>query len=269
MVPKVWFGWVLSASAIVLGCGETSTNPTAPTAQIRALPPADAIREVRISGDQWIWTTSPPIQMTARLITGSQPEDFFPMTVGMRWSVDPAGVVAVDQNGVATVVASGTAIVTARLADKVGSLPIRVLPNFAGVWTGTYRNTSCSGLTPDVRTCFNNTIGAVGMTLTVTQINDQVSGTLADLNSVRLTPLTGSVSTSGVLTLAGSVKESPLVEARRIEDWSSRVMADGTQSGSFVSHGYLLDLLGRDRSASGERYELILRGEFSGLVRAR
>jgi len=267
MVPRVSCVWVLGAAVVVGGCSHTPTAPT-PLAQIVALPAADAIREVLVVGDQWIWTTSSPVQMTARLITRSQPQDYFPMTTGMRWSVDPAGVVTIDQRGIATVVSVGAATITARLGDKAGTLAIRVLPNFAGTWRGMYRNVSCSGLTPDVRTCFNNTFAPLRMSLSLTQDRDQVSGTLKDLNESRGIPLTGSISVSGLLSLAGGIKQSPLVQPLRVENWSSRLMPDGTQAGSFVSHGYLVDILGNTNSFDGRPYEIILQSQFDGLVRS-
>jgi hypothetical protein len=176
--------------------------------------------------------------MTARLVTSTTPFEWVDGNDRVTWTVEPPGVVSVDRQGRATPVSIGIAIVVATLGDQRGTNRVRVLPDYAGTWSGTYRITGCSGHY-DFRTCgrmmFNQLDGSQNgypFTLVLAQFRDQVTGTLDERN--RSIPLAGIVRESGVLVLEATFAQ-PDLDPLRITNWASTTNAGNTLlSGAFT-----------------------------------
>jgi hypothetical protein len=227
------------------GCSskETPTSPTPPVVS-SPLPPADKIVSIFVSGGQWVVVGGAPLQLSARIFTKTEaPAEFVDDTSHVTWSADPAGVVAVDSKGSVTGIGSGSVRVTATVGDKSGSLVMRAVPDYTGTWSGNYIVTACSGAA-DPRTCGRLMLGQgtaftpvpYPFSLTVSQLQDQVTGTLHEQGDPfkQDTPVRGFVRVSGELVLEGFV---PLPEHLNftITNWSSTFnQKDGKASGAFT-----------------------------------
>lgn len=224
-----------------------------------------------VLGNQWIATNSGPVQLTARVFTrlGSSegPGEFVDTTEQVTWSVDSAGVVAVDRQGRVTPVANGTARVIATLGERSASISVRVLPDYSGRWSGAYILTACSG-SADPRTCgrlmFSVSDGSRTQhpfTIELSQERDQVSGTVADASTTF--PVSGFVRLSGTLVVEGTLPPNGL-EPERIFNWSSSVNASGTQmTGAYTR------LLTSRVIGSGPPSMMRTEHEFASVVRAQ
>jgi hypothetical protein len=141
--------------ALAACSGSTPTAPTVNAQPIVLLPSTTSIVQVSITGDELVWIGSASVQFTVRLITSLSPLEYLPTNAAVVWSVEPPGILTVDQTGSVTGVRAGIATVSARYGDKIGSLKVRSMPNFAGRWSGRYNVVKCSGNTADARTCRN------------------------------------------------------------------------------------------------------------------
>lgn len=260
---------------LALGLGACSSTPTAPTpppaSPVSPLPPADRIVAMSVLGNQWIATNGGAVQMTARVFTrlasSEGPGEFVDTTEHVTWSVEPAGVVAVDRQGRVTPVANGTARVIATLRERSASNSVRVLPDYSGTWSGDYIITGCSGAA-DPRTCgrimFSVSDGSRtrhSFNLVLSQDRDQVTGTLTD--SALPFPLAGFVRLSGALVVEATVPVTGF-EPRRIVNWTSTVNASATQmSGAFTR--FIASTAAGVSSASNMRTE----HEFTNISRAQ
>jgi len=233
---------------LLAGCGrETPTMPTPPasTAPPTNLPPASAVLGISILGDMWIATTATAVPMTARLITSNTPFEWTDGSDGVAWSVEPAGVAAIDQRGRVTPLNIGTAAVTARYGDKVGTNSIRVLPDYSGNWSGEFVITSCSGGN-DPRECGRMMFGVVvsgvatllkyPFTLALSQARDQVTGTLREPRASGdiIAPVAGLVRQNGMLVIEATVPNAN-GDPFRIVNWATSANAAVTvMSGAFT-----------------------------------
>ena len=262
---------VLGTSALA-GCNRSITAPTPATPPIvtSPLPPASAVLGISLIGDQWITTTSTAVQMTARLVTSNSPFEYVDGSDGVAWSIDSAGVATIDQRGRVTPVGSGNAVVTAKYGDKTGTNRIRVLPDYAGTWSGEFVVTSCTG-GHDFRECSRimNPIdgGARGhypLALTLSQDRDQVTGTLRETRAAGdiVAPVTGLVRVNGTLVIEASVPQ-PNHDPFRVFNWSSTANAASTgMSGAFTQ-------IEPRRTTFGDPYAVRTEQEFVNLSRAR
>lgn len=243
------FGAVLVLSLTLIGCN-SPTSPTPPTtspppAPVPPLPPPSSIVSMSVLGSQWIATTSAPVQMTARIFTriGDAPTEYVDTTDQVAWSLDPAGVASIDRQGRLAPITSGAVNVIATLGERTARLPVRVLPEYSGTWSGVYVVTGCSGA-QDFRTCPRLMFGEGGtgnrlqypFSLTLGQDRDLVTGTLREPvpSGGRETAVSGFVRLNGSLVLEASVPQ-PGLEPFQITNWSSAVNANATQlSGGFT-----------------------------------
>jgi hypothetical protein len=63
----------------------------------------------------------------------------------VSWTTDDASVADVDARGLLVPHANGVATITATLGGVVGTRRVRVVPNYAGTWSGTFRIAACDG----------------------------------------------------------------------------------------------------------------------------
>lgn len=108
----------------------------------------------------------------------------------------------------------------------------RPIPNFAGLWTGAYNVVSCSGNTPDARTCSNlRTASPWPMTISVNQDKDRVTATLTMTVSRAQINLVGNVSSCGELVMDGT--EFRCCPDPTTYHWLSTLDSSGQMQGSF------------------------------------
>ena len=267
---------VLLCAISLAGCSSTRETPTGPTqpGPPANLPPASAVVGISLLGDMWIPTTSAFVQMTARLVTRNEPFEYTLATDGVTWSIEPAGVAQIDQQGRVTPVSIGTATVTARYGDRTGINPIRVLPDYSGNWSGQFRITGCTG-GHDFRECGRMMAGAGAgngtgtaaspfypFSLALAQFRDQVTGTVREprASGDLVYPVTGIVRLGGQLVIEANVPRANS-EPLRIFNWSSTANAGVTiLSGAFTK-------IEPYRTSFDEPYTIRTEHEFSGVTR--
>jgi hypothetical protein len=128
------------------------------------------------------------------------------------WGTDAPSIVTVDgPTGRVTAVGVGTATVVAAFSGVRGTKTVRTLPNFTGIWSGSYQDTRCeaTGDWADQHVCLNDPWGDLvtgSIRMTLTQDRETVSGRLS-LDWSRDTDLSGSVSPEGTLTFTGTARD--------------------------------------------------------------
>jgi hypothetical protein len=257
-------------TSVLAGCNSaTPTSPTPPGPPVVSpLPSPDTITRINVLGGSWVVQGGNPLQMTARIYTRINPDEFVEDTDHVVWTVEPSGILTVVRGRV-TGVGSGTARVTATVGDKSGSWPVRSVPDFSGNWAGNYIMTGCSGA-GDPRTCGRLMIDQTNgqrilypFRLTLSQLQDHVTGTLVEPSPSSgevVTPVTGFVRDSGSLVLEASVAQFNL-EPRRVTNWSSSLNTSSTQmSGGFTK-------ISPSRDPFGFLYTLRTEDEFSDVTR--
>jgi len=225
--------WIVLA-VTVTSCGGGSSSPTAPTAPVA--PAAPTVTGVTVNGldalRQNFFTNYTATQTLSNGATQTP--------TAVTWTSDNPGVASVEANGDVNGNANGTATITATVNGVRGSKTIRVVANFGGTWSGTYRLNKCdeSGQFRG-QWCQQFTVGAsYPMSMNLTQggaTRDQVLGTLA-LGSIG-GPLSGNVTGDGRLILGGSFLTTGGTATFRfvIGGWETRLVGQG---GSGMSGGW-------------------------------
>jgi hypothetical protein len=205
---------------LISGCDNNSTTPTSPSGGTLQI---TAARAVLRSGE------TQPLTVTSS--TGA------PVT-GAAWTSTDTSVLAVSATGIATAVRAGRVTVTASSGSSSGSLPLRVVPDYQGIWTGaiTRLQLTCSpGSTSPLCVPGASTAGTV--TLRIQQTGDQIAAVLVDSAEPNSpVPVVGQVQSDDQLALAGRI-DSPLVAPTlRVEVATLRGSVDvalGAMSGSY------------------------------------
>ena len=211
---------ILAALAVaVSGCDSNSSTPTAPSGTLQVT----TARATLAAGETAVLS-----------VTGSGGA---PVT-GLTWSTTDASVLTVSAAGTATAARAGRVTVTATAGSASGSLALRVVPDYAGTWTGGLARLQvvCSPASASPL-CAPGAGTAGTVTLRVTQIGDQLTATLTDsAEPAAIVPLTGTVLGDDQLFLAGRLDVPATTPTTRVEVASLRATRDvtvGTLSGSY------------------------------------
>lgn len=201
------------------GCGSSSSTPTSPSGTLQIT----ATRTVLRAGE------SLPLTVTSggTAVTSA------------TWTSTDTTVVTVSPSGQATAGRPGRATVTATTASGTGSLALRVVPDYDGTWAGgvarpqlTCNPASTSAI------CAPGAVTTGTITLRLTQVGSQVSGTLLDsAEPLALVPLVGQVQDDDLLALAGRVEVPASAPTLRVEAATLRASLDaalGTITGSYT-----------------------------------
>ncbi len=190
-------------------------------------------------------TPSGTLQVTAPRATLGAGETI-PLTVtsagapvtGVSWVSTDSTVIAVSPAGQATAGRAGRATVTATSASAAGSLALRVVPDYNGTWTGmsVRLQTSCNAASTSP-ICAPGAPTSGTVTLRVTQVGDQITGTLVDSAEPTATvPLTGQVLADDQILLAGRLDTPATAPTVRVDISALRASLDvtlGTLAGSY------------------------------------
>jgi hypothetical protein len=175
--------------------------------------------------------------------TGTFP-DSTTRPVAAFWTSDMPAVATVDRQGVVKGVAAGRANIVASLNGDTVVKPLRVVPNYAGRWSGPLVIVSCQ--MGDPRVCGRSyPIGTTGaLSLNVSQDRDAVAAHLEFTYhvltnvSTRGGDVTGTILDDGRLILDGKLQsrlpDGQLIDALPLWNWSSAADAGAdTVRGSF------------------------------------
>lgn len=210
---------VVLALGLLAGCDNNTSAPTSPSGAFTVV----GARLVLRTGETL------PLSVTS---AGA------PAT-GVSWTTTDGSVAAVSATGVVTAGRAGRVTVTATSPTATGSIGLRVVPDFAGIWTGPVARlqVTCSASSSSPP-CAPGAPTSGSMTLTVSQTGDQATATLLDSAEPTATiPLTGQVIDGDQLALAGRVDVPVAAPRLRAEAGTFRATYDPTRgilTGSYV-----------------------------------
>jgi hypothetical protein len=173
--------------------------------------------------------------------------------VSAIWTTDAPAVAIVDRLGNVIGVGAGRANIVATLNGQSAVKPLRVVPNYAGRWSGSLTIVSCN--ISDPRVCARSyPIGATGtLTLTLSQDRAAVTANLeftyhvvtpiTDFMTTRVGSVAGTILDDGRLTLDGTLQsrlsDGTLVNPSTLWNWSSAADAGDRVRGSFQELTFL------------------------------
>jgi hypothetical protein len=219
--------WGLTALVLVGGCGKknagpgTSTTPTPVAPTVVGLTLSPAFDLIMLAATQ-------PVTATASFSDGSS------SGVTPTWSVSPAQVATVS-GGTITATAAGEATITADYQGARATRQIRVLPNFAGQWTGRFRIASCTDALDFRGVCDGEDLTTFyRIAAALTQNVSDVSGTVSTYEDAP-THVNGTISVDGTLNLSGPLSYSigGIAFEERIADWRTTTANNQTMAGTF------------------------------------
>jgi hypothetical protein len=201
------------------GCGNNSSTPTAPSGALQVT----TTRAILRAGETLPLTVTGP---------GGAP------VTGGTWTTSDASVLTVSPAGIATATRAGRVTVTVTTGNASGSLALRVVPDYQGTWTGGLARPqiTCSAASP-AALCAPGAQTTGTLTLRVTQMGDQLTGTMVDSAEPNATiPVAGQVQSDDQLSLAGRLDTPVATPTTRIEVVTLRATQDailGTLTGSY------------------------------------
>jgi hypothetical protein len=244
----------LIAVALILGfaggCG--SDTPSSPTPKV-------------------VTTQSVVVSLTAPLIVGgtAQASAVATMSDGTTQAItsgfrsDVSAVATVTDAGMVTAVASGAANIYVVSGGQQGTKGIRVVPSYAGSWSGSYYVTGCSQ-TGDFRTANmcsyfqTNTVMPYNMNLA--QSLDVVQG-VTYLGSLQFDQASATIDGGGNLPLSATYREDTMTitcawnltgqSAGRLNGTVQQTWRDGAASGEMVVSGTIRDSMRSAGAATG------------------
>jgi hypothetical protein len=213
--------FVLVALAVVsvfaAACDKSS--PAEPTKTVSSLSMSPGTDWIRIKGTE-------KFNVSAQYSTGAAE------AVTPAWTSDSTGVATVDASGTVTGIAAGQATITASYQGKSITRALRVIPDYAGRWAGSWAVTSCAVQGDFVANwCEPVRNGVFPATLDILQTKDVVSATWTLQEATGSAQ--GSIAADGKLSLTGS---TPLQAGVRIEItlWQTVTFDNRTMTGSFT-----------------------------------
>jgi Bacterial Ig-like domain (group 2) len=218
---------VIVVSACLLGatCGG-SHGPTAPTtATISSLAVSSPNSTIFIGATE-------QLTATATLSNGST------ATPAGTWGSDAPAVATVSaSSGLVMGVGAGEATIYFDNMGRRATKVVRVLPNYAGIWSGLYVVTSCtrSGGFMDTGFCPGGIPGkpmTIRYTFNFRQDGDVVSGSLDPSDTATAD---GAVSTSGTLVISARIPEPNGMDFRDDRTWQLNVSPAGDLTGTVAS----------------------------------
>ena len=209
-----------------MGCGGGDSTPTSPTT-------APTVTGLSVTGLDAIRTS-----FFANFTAQSTMSDGSTQTVTAVWTSSSPDVASVAANGDVSGINNGTATITATYQGRSASRPVRVVSNFGGNWSGTYRIAKCDQSAAFAGWCAG--IGGTGAVLPValalTQSGagrDQMTGTIA-LGSITGNT-SGNVTQDGRLNLGGTFTNaiSGTVFVVTIGGWDTRLSGPSGMAGGW------------------------------------
>jgi hypothetical protein len=225
----------------------TGPSPIAPPSSLPPQPDAltitPAIDALKLGSTQ---------TLTAVVLSGGMRR-----TVAASWSSDTPEVVAVGDDGRVRALNLGRATITANFETLTAALPMRVVPDYEGTWSGGYRLVECTRLSgPGPSYCRGFAGAVLPLRMVLTQDGSTLSGRLELYSTtghelVEAGPVQGSIEASGALVLTGVtssvVSEQP--GGTTLSDWNTVLTGDGDQmTGRFVQNRRFQNLWGWQES---------------------
>jgi hypothetical protein len=214
---------VVGAFVVLSACsGGGGSTPTTPT-------PAATSITVTSTGTHLHLGLTETFTATVTLSNGTSQ----PLTGG-TWGTDAAAVATVGATtGMVTSIGSGEVTVFVDAQGVRGARKITVVPNYQGIWNGSYTMTSCaqSGQLADVDLCGTYAVGSsLPLALNLNQTAATVNGQTA-LGGLVSAPFTTVAATNGALTFQATFTLDTLQIAQA---WQLTMAQPNQLAGSFV-----------------------------------
>jgi len=181
----------LCLAVLASACGSDSGSTTAPTPTVNAVTVSSPNTMVFIGATE-------QLTASATLTNGST------QVPTCTWGGDAPGVAAINPGtGLVTPVASGNVTVWCDASGRRGTKLLRVLPNYAGTWSGSYFITGCShsGAYASANFCGSfPTNQVLPYNFVLTQTADSVAGRFF-LGTIQFDQTTAPVAVDGSMTL--------------------------------------------------------------------
>jgi hypothetical protein len=187
-------------------------------------------------------------ELAALLVRGDGTRVAVPAT----WSSDAPQVASVSAEGRVLAVGLGTTTIRATFEALSAQQSLRVVPDYAGRWSGQYRIAGCkrtSGSGPDI--CRNILNARLPLGVTLVQSAAVPVGTLDLYDNtgglLETGPVEGSIDETYALLLSGTTRSVDPVHPREttIADWRTTLTEDGARmTGRFVQHETFVNFWG-------------------------
>lgn len=177
--------------------------------------------------------------LRAAVVSGGVPGQ----PVAASWSSDAPDVMPIQPDGRAYGARLGATTIRASYETLTASLPLRVVPDYAGNWSGWYRVTECTRLSGDgPSVCRFLEGGRFGIRVALTQNGVRLAGTLDLLNNfndriVETGPVDSDIDASNALVLSGMTRAIDPREPSQttLSEWSSALTVDNAgMVGKFI-----------------------------------
>jgi hypothetical protein len=201
---------------LTVACDKAS-SPAAPT-------PVPTSITVSLSSTVWIGE-SKQAAAAAAMNNGTT------QAVTTGWRSENSAVASVTDSGMVTGVSYGSATISVSLGGQQGQQTIRVLPDYEGAWSGTYRVTTCTPYPSDFYSyfCDGLTPGSVGnVAFTMTQSGEMVSGQFTAGGRQFATFVTAMNGDGGIVVSGTNISSPYFFEAH----WLMKSLARGQITGT-------------------------------------
>jgi hypothetical protein len=206
---------VVAAVAAFAACEDSPAEPTKTVSSLSMSPATDWIK----------LRATEKFTVTALYSTGASE------VVTPAWTSDATTVATVDAAGTVTGVAAGLATIAAAFQGQSVTRTLRVIPDYAGRWAGSWDVTSCTVQGDFISNwCAPVNNGSFPATLEILQTKDVVSATWVFQEATGSHP--GTIAPAGPLSLTGSSFQSGV----RIEivSWQTVTTDNRTMTGTFT-----------------------------------
>lgn len=222
---------ILALVVLASGCHKNNRSPAAPTP---VTPVAPTVTALSLSPLQDLQKMAATQQLTATATFS----DGASSVVAGTWTTDAPGIVSVSGTGLVTGLAPGEANVFVDYQGQRASRHVRIIPDYAGNWSGAFRITDCRLLGDwTVTTGCDGEVSPTNWLLTFSASQDRtaVSGTVVTIADLPV-PATGNIAVDGTLTMSGN--STITVDGddwtAGISDWKTRSVTSSGVVGSFT-----------------------------------
>lgn len=209
------------AALLLVACGKKS--PTAPVITTTGISISSNGDVTKIGAQQQLTLTASMSDGTTKTVTGT-------------WTSDAAAVATVT-GGLLRGVANGEATIAAEYDGQRTTRRVRVIPDFMGAWSGSYRITTCTDSGVLAGTCDPADVPKTfSIKVNLTHNTSAVSGTVAPFVDLTI-PAQGSIELDGLLKLSGSKIEDfgdGFIARGELIGWESRLPDATHMTGKFT-----------------------------------
>ena len=158
------------------------------------------------------------------------------VATNVTWGSDAPNVATVSSTGLVTAVGAGRATIFAEVDPRVGTMPIRVFPNFGGSWAGNEVVANCEDSGALEGFCDEPEF-AVGEVFTHVSMFSQTEASVDAvivLGPATTASMTGNITVDGELQLPSApvLPAEPLVNAE-VQNWRSRADTPSRMTGTY------------------------------------